>query len=215
MNPGLSAGAPPATQKNETNPIHRPNNQKMRNEPNFSPANRQSPTAKSQKLLFTKRTQLSTWPTPKYAKRTQFTARPYPKCAKRTQFPYTKCPPAPQKCETNPICPPHVFSQPAHTHTNYAKQTQFPPRPTTQMRKTNPIYTPANSQPPKANSCFLRNEPNSRMPKQSLTAYIHSTYSNLSPRRPRKTNPITEVRYPASSCPCPSTSVPSPHRASR
>ena len=49
----------------------------------------------------------------------------------------------PQKHETNPISAYTAFAAPYFC-------------------ETNPIYTPANSQSPKANSCFLRNEPNPR-----------------------------------------------------
>ena len=92
-------------------------------------------------------------------------------------------PPRPKKCETNPI--------PQGRPPKNAKRTQSQPRPTTQMRKTNPIYTPANSQSPTANSCFLRNEPN-----------FHRLADPTVPRI-SKTNPITAYRWRPAGFPAP------------
>ncbi len=131
----LSAGGPPTTQIHETNPITtRPKCETnpisrtgtacraptIRNEPNLSPPNSQSPTAKS---CFSRNEPNLPLPQPgprsKYAKRTQSTPR---ELTKRTQSWYRWHPPAqtvPPNTRNEPNLPPHA-----------------------KKNETNPIYVP-------------------------------------------------------------------------
>ena len=129
FNPGLAAGDPPATQKNETNPIYPPQDPNIRNEPNLPrprlpdrrphpPNMRNEPNYRTAAPLFTIHRSLFTI----FTKRTQFR----PPTARATT----------QKCETNPIYPTIYSPQ----YTIYNPLTQFP-----QASDFSPICARANA----------------------------------------------------------------------
>ncbi len=105
-------------------------------------------------------------------------------------------PPTAKKCETNPICP--------HGHPDYAKRTQstvpardpkirnkpnlpLHARPTTKMRKTNPIPVPLAS-PRHYDPQKMRNQPNPRLEPPNLQSTIYNLQSLPSPNMRNEPN---------------------------
>ncbi len=162
----LSAADPPATQKNETNPICHPNHPKIRNEHNLAPRH---PRIRETNPIFAHSRHRPGFPTPKICETTPNVERSEirPWRTKQTQSttpPPSHRPPRAQLCETNPIYrpttrPPHpnarnepnfsrggpvedqeIRNEPNLSPANYAKRTQFPPTPAIAPASPPPNY---------------------------------------------------------------------------
>ena len=157
-----------------------PSGRIMRNEPNSTPANSQSPTAKS---CFYKTNPICPTPNrladPKTRNEPNLPPQPpgqHPKNAKRTQKDNARC------NRATPIFNPHGSGGNAHDTKN-AKRTQFTPTPawpTIQKCETNPIYRRPTTK--------MRNKPN-------LPAPPPSTIYNPLPQSPLR-SPLPVIGYP-------------------
>ena len=152
------------------------NSQKMRNEPNST-----RPTAKSQQPPAKKCKTNPIYPPPpshrpKYAKRTQFTARPHPNYAKRTQFPYRwrlASFPMPKYVKTNPITSPLlIFSSPL-LHYSPSPLLPFSPSPLLPFSPS-PLLPFSTTAPPIPHSAKRTQFPHRRLNLQSTIYNIQS-----------------------------------------